>query len=103
MPRGASLEIRVQVWTDTEAAPMQIIMQFISEPLKLFPTQLVERMASCMTIETLEQQAVVYHSGDEPLNFYVVLLGTLQRTKTLIYRGVRYAPSSRPAFCLSSM
>lgn len=54
---------------------LQVILQFLSEPLREMPAALVEQASLSMHLQPFEQHDVVYSTGEEPSAFYIVLAG----------------------------
>jgi hypothetical protein len=57
------------------AARAQIILHFLSEPMRQLPIALVEEACRSMRLEQFEQHGVVYAAGADAAAFYVVLAG----------------------------
>lgn len=54
---------------------VQVIMRFMSEPLRLLPPPLLQRAVRCLQLQQFEQHGTAYVAGDEPAALYIVLSG----------------------------
>ena len=67
---------------------MQVILQFLSEPLQEIPAALVEQASVSIHLQPFEQHDVVYSTNEEPSTFYIVLAGALPSWDSVKHHNV---------------